>query len=135
MSQYQIDQLFETEVLRVTGGDSSRISYPNTKFDPPADGVWFTFSIMPTPVQSPDLAQASSIYRGVFQINVIAPADTGEAAAKTTARDIADMLAADLSGVVYLGPITVYSGVTNDATYAVPVSANYRADFIKEVTA
>lgn len=135
MTQFDIDQIFETEVLRVTGGDATRIAYQNTQFDPPADGIWYSFSVVPTPVQTPDLAEAAQIFRGIFQVNVVTQAGTGTDNAKRAAKAIAEGLARELVGAgftVYNGAPTVYTGITDATSYVVPVSVNYRADFIQE---
>lgn len=132
MTQAQIDMVFESEILRVTGGDASRIAWHNAKFDPPADGLWYSYSIIPAKVRVPDLAERARIFAGILQINVCAPAGVGITEARIRAGEVAKDLAPELAAgdvTLYTTPATVYAGIPDAAHYIIPVSADYRADY------
>lgn len=110
------------------------IAWENVPFQPAAGATYLRGFLLPAVTTSPDLAGALRTWRGVYQVNVVAPINVGPG--------LADGIAAELEAVFPLNQRTVGSGLTlqiitpvtaaqgaeDDVNYIVPVSFQYRAD-------
>lgn len=135
MSQATIDRIIEQGFNAIRNGESA--AYPNIPFTPTNDAPFYLASyVIPSQAQGLDLAGDATIYRGVWQINVVSLKDFGVETARKEADRIAKLLHPDYhltdpaSGVtVYLnGPVSVFSGIESDDSYTIPLSVNYRSD-------
>ncbi|AXH50955.1 hypothetical protein CPT_Scapp_026 [Serratia phage Scapp] len=140
MSQAIIDRILEREFVTIKAANPA--AYPNTPFNPPDNAPFYLeYHIIPAGPQVLDLASAAVIYRGSWQINVVGVRDVGVELLRREADRIAGLLLADhemrdpISGVsVYLnGACGVFSGITDDDAYIIPLSVDYRADILLNV--
>lgn len=110
-----------------------QVAYENTPFDAPAV-LYLRANLLPATTTSDDLAGALTTYRGVFQINVVAPINAGPGAALTVADQLAALFLVNarltVSGmtVQQVTPCSIAPALQSDTSYIVPVSFQYRAD-------
>lgn len=108
------------------------VAWDNIQFDPPASGVYLTSHDMPASPYSIDLAGASVITPGVYQVNVVVPAGSGKSEARRIAALVAELFPenAEISGegfdVWITAPPAIFAGIADGVSYTVPVSINYR---------
>lgn len=90
--------------------------------------------LLPANTTSDTLDGAHRAYRGVFQVNVVAPVDAGPGWADGIADEIAALFPVNLrlpSGsltVQVTTPASAAPALQRDTDYTVPVSLTYRAD-------
>lgn len=108
------------------------IAWQNLPFTEPA-GAYLRAFLLPIPTQAIDLAGASRTYRGLFQINVVAPLNKGPGEAEGIADELAALFVvnAQLTNTVtvqQITPCSIAPALQSDTHFVVPVSFEYRAD-------
>lgn len=113
-----------------------RIAYQGVKFVPQTDETYLAAFTLPTSVDSQDLQGAHRLYLGIFQVSIVVPAGKGTGAAEAIADELAALfplnlrLSRDGMTVMVYTPVEPGPGISEDATYNVPVSFRYRSDTI-----
>jgi hypothetical protein len=111
-----------------------RIAYENVAFTPVNAETYLKAFTLPANTDSQTLAGDHRGYIGVFQVSIITPAGAGTGKAGGIAGEIADLFPVDLrltkSGleVLVLTPVDPGPGITQDSTYTVAASFQYRSD-------
>ncbi|MBU9818426.1 hypothetical protein J1782_00780 [Rahnella sp. BCC 1045] len=75
MSQQVKTQLLEARLGEWTEARRLPVAFDNIGFNPP-DGIYLESHVMPATTTAIDLSRQAKVFRGVYQINVIAPAGT-----------------------------------------------------------
>lgn len=138
MSNKLIRKAYESRLATwaAARGTPLRIAYQNQPFTPVTGETYLKAFLLPAPKTSDDLAGAHRAYRGVFQVSVVAPINTGPGAAEGIADEIEAQFTLNLRltqspvTVQIVTPSTQASALQDDTTYTVPVSFGYRADTI-----
>lgn len=109
------------------------VAYENAPFTVPS-GVYLRAFVLPADTVSDDLAGVLTTYRGIFQVSVIAPINTGPGAALGIADELAALFLANarltVSGltVQQITPCSIAPALQDATSYIVPVSFQFRAD-------
>lgn len=111
-------------------------SYENTPADPAEGATHLRASLLPADTDSQDLAGAHRVFRGVFQVSVYAPINTGPGAATGIADELAALfvynarLTSGAITVQQVTPASIAPALQVENHYVLPVSFGYRADTI-----
>ncbi|MBD9476499.1 DUF4128 domain-containing protein [Achromobacter sp. ACM01] len=111
------------------------VAWQNTKFTPPAAGVYLRAYVMPAATISRDAAGDHRQYRGLFQVNVVMPIGAGSRAAEQLATELDALFPVNLlmpSGsftVRVRTPMSMGQPTTGDADHTVPISLGYDVQF------
>lgn len=108
------------------------VARENSPFTEPA-GLYLRAFLLPADTDAPDLAGELRVYRGLFQINVVAPLNKGAGEAMGVADELAALFVvnARLTNTITVQQVTPcrIAPALQDATrYVLPVSFAYRAD-------
>jgi hypothetical protein len=103
----------------------------------PANGeTYLRAFLLPAITGSNDLAGQHRVYRGVYQINVVAPIGLGPGAVEGIADELAALFPLNLRMTVagfaaqVIAPVTAAQGGQDESTFVLPVSFQYRADTV-----
>jgi len=111
-----------------------RIAYQNVAFTPNNDETYLRAFLIPAGTDSNDLAGAHRLYTGVFQITIVTPVGNGPSGAETIADELAalyplnDRLVRNGLTALIMTPVEPGPELTEDTSFALPVSFQYRAD-------
>jgi hypothetical protein len=108
------------------------IAWENLPFTEPA-GLYLRAYLLPADTDAPDLAGATRVYVGVFQVNVVAPLNKGAGEAMGVADELAALFVVDTQltntiTVQQTTPCRIAPALASDTRYVLPVSFQYRAD-------
>lgn len=111
------------------------IAFTNKTFTPPADGKFLRESFIPNGTFRPEISDESRpVWRGLYQVDVMWPQNSGETAARTLAADIAthfapaNRLVADTS-IVRVTRWPEVAGLMIDDTRAmIPITIDWQVD-------
>ena len=112
------------------------VAWENVPFTPTTGATYLQAFLLPATTTGIDLAGAGRTYRGVYQINVVAPLNAGPGAAEGIADELADLFPLNLRVAVtgltlqVVTPVTAAQGAQDTTDFTVPVSFQYRADTI-----
>jgi len=111
-----------------------RIAYQNTKFTPNSGETYLACYLLPAKTQSLDMEGVHKAFTGVFQINIVVPADSSLVPASGIAEELQALFPNNL-GITKNGltsyvrsPCAVADDQQDTNTATVPVWFNYRAD-------
>lgn len=133
MSQQAITQLLEARLSEWAEAKGLKVAFDNIEFSPP-DGIYLESHVMPATTVTIDLSRQAKVFRGVYQINVIAPAGTGKSAGGLIAEQLIQLFPenqemSDFGLTCYINSApSAFAGITTDTSYTIPVSMSYRAD-------
>nr|DAZ70742.1 MAG TPA: tail completion protein [Caudoviricetes sp.] len=144
MTEVEIDKAFGVILSSVVSGYGWRVAWDNQHFEPKAE-TYVKPSFMPATTWTASLQNKGRIYRGIYQVLIIAPSGEGSQDARARAEEIVAAFEAValpdgeamVSGLrvnadgdeVYLtGPGTIGAGFNTDYGYNIPITLNYRAD-------
>ncbi|WP_112288428.1 DUF4128 domain-containing protein [Rahnella sp. AN3-3W3] len=133
MSQQAITQLLETRLSEWAEAQGLQVAFDNIGFSPP-DGIYLQSHVMPATTTAIDLSRQAKVIRGVYQINVIAPAGTGKSAGGLIAEQLIQLFPENQEmsdGVLtcFINSVpSAFAGISSDTSYTIPVSMSYRAD-------
>lgn len=138
MSQKTIRAIYEGRLATWAAARSTPLSvaYENAPFTPTQGTTYLRASLLPADTSSADLAGAHRAYRGVFQVSVVAPINTGPGAAAGIADELIALFVHNArltSGAVtvqQVSPASAAAALQEDNAYVIPVSFAYRADAI-----
>lgn len=133
MSQQVITQLLEARLGEWAEAQELQVAFDNIGFSPP-DGIYLESHVMPATTTAIDLSRQAKVFRGVYQINVIAPAGAGKSAGGLIAEQLIqlfpenqEMSDGGLTCYINSAP-SAFAGISSDISYTIPVSMSYRAD-------
>lgn len=137
MTTQRITQLFETKLAVVASALNLKIAMENIVFEPDKN-IYLRSHILPARTDVIDLAGTMKVYKGVFQVDIVAPAGTG----KTKAGNIADSIIEAFPNNLELSEreFTVWidgepnrmRALSDSMRYLIPVSIDYRANTTTE---
>lgn len=133
MSQQAITQLLEARLSEWAEAQGLQVAFDNIGFSPP-DGIYLESHVMPATTTAIDLSRQAKVFRGVYQINVIAPAGTGKSAGGSIAEELIDLFPenqemSDGKLTCFINSVpSAFAGISSDTSYTIPVSMSYRAD-------
>lgn len=137
MSTTLITHLLETKLAAIASSLGLEIAMENIPFKPKdSRAVYLRPHILPAKTLGIDIAGALQVFRGVFQVDVVAPAGSG----KTKAGEVADSILKAFPAGLELtsGEFTAYiesvpyrmRPLPSDTRYLIPVNIDYRADTV-----
>jgi len=133
VSQQAITQLLEARLGNWAETQGLQVAFDNIGFTPP-DDIYLESHVMPATTTAIDLSRKAKVFRGVYQINVIAPAGTGKSAGGSIAEQLIDLFPenqemsdGELTCFINSAP-SAFAGISTDTSYTIPVSMSYRAD-------
>lgn len=130
-----ISELLELHLYTIANQLSLPIVYENIEATP-NDEIYLKSNILPAITTSFDLESESRIYRGVYQVSVVAPINTGKLRSQQIVESIIKHFPPNLelmrgSLALYINSVpSAYPAITDKTTYTIPISMNYRADTI-----
>lgn len=128
-----ISELLESHLYTIANQLNLQIVYENIEATP-NDEIYLKSNILPAITTSFDLDGESRIYKGVYQISVVAPINTGKSRSQQIVESIIKhfQLNTELTKdnfSLYINSIpSVYPAIADKTTYTTPISMNYRAD-------
>jgi len=136
MSNKRIRALYEGRLATWAAArvPALKVAYQNAPFTPVTGETYLKAILLPADTSSDDLAGALRTYRGVFQVSVVSPINTGPGAAETIGDELAALftmnqrLTATGFTVQQITPATQAAALPDEKNYIVPVSFEYRAD-------
>lgn len=134
MSHALIRQLVEKKLSTWAATKNVRIAYENVTFTPIAKETYLESDLTPVDTGSETLSGDHTLFRGIYQVNVICPLGEGTAKANALAAEIASLFPIYqplTSGTFRVIPLThpkIMDGLVRDSSYMLPVFFNYRAD-------
>ena len=136
MSQTLIRRAYEGRLATWAAARSPalQVAWENQPFTPTTGATYLRAYVLPAMTDAPDLAGALRTYRGVFQVSVCCPINTGPGVAAGIADELAALFVVNArltSGGLTVQQITPWSiapALPSDTNYIVPVSFQYRAD-------
>lgn len=139
MSEKIIRSIYEARLATWAAAHSPvlKVAYENVDFMPPSDGsTYLRCFLLPANTDSQDLQGVHEVFKGVFQVNIVAKAGSGMGAAKGIADELRTLFPNNLrltkSGLTVQSMTPCSQGPTQQDTntVTVPVWFNYRADVI-----
>lgn len=107
------------------------VAWENTPFTPPTAGVYIEENFLPAESEDVFVQGTKAIRRGVYQVTVVYPLGKGTQAAAA----LADKIAEAFPNNAIIDPVNpalfvngfsdVFTGITDDRAYRVPVSIPY----------
>ncbi|GGA05599.1 phage tail terminator-like protein [Dyella caseinilytica] len=134
MSQNLCRRLIETALGAWAVSQSLDVEWENVPFEPVTGQTYLRAFQLPANSTSPDLAGAITTYRGIYQIDIVAPINEGAGPAGAIADELAQLFklntryTAPPLALQIVSPCTVAKGAQDASDYIVPVSFQYRAD-------
>ena len=130
-----ISELLESHLYTIANQLNLQIVYENIEATP-NDEIYLKSNILPAITTSFDLDGESRIYKGVYQVSVVAPINTGKSRSQQIVESIIkhfqlnlELKKGNLS--LYINSVpSAYPAITDKTTYTIPISMNYRADTI-----
>lgn len=136
MSHAIIASIYEAKLLAWSKARAEpiKVVFENIQYDP-ADGETYLRAFMlPGDTASSTLAGDHRAFIGVYQVSIVAPANTGKTKTNPLVAELTKLFPlyvrdtkAGLT-VVTMSPVDSGPGITDPPTYTVPVSFEYRAD-------
>ncbi|KES16373.1 hypothetical protein GASC598P17_010950 [Gilliamella apis SCGC AB-598-P17] len=128
-----ISELLESHLYTIANQLNLQIVYENIEATP-NDEIYLKSNILPAITTSFDLDGESRIYKGVYQISVVAPINTGKSRSQQIVESIikhfqlnTELIKDNFS--LYINSVpSAYPAITDKTTYTIPISMNYRAD-------
>lgn len=144
MIELDINKALDKLVEDYAKANNIPVAWDNEEFEP-GQQAYLKPSFLPASTLSPTIQNIGQIYRGVYQVSLIAPIGSGSQAHRRTASAIAVYMLGKLlpnatdgvTGVpvgsdgheVYVtGPATISAGFNDGYGYNIPITLNYRAD-------
>jgi hypothetical protein len=131
LSTKLIRSLYEQRLAAWAAARSLQVAWQNVSFTPPSSGLYLRAFLLPATTDVLDLAGEYPIYRGVFQISIVAPSGQGSGAAEQLVEDVSAEFPADLlltSGALSVMIVSSCSqgpAIQDSTSYMVPVSFTY----------
>lgn len=130
-----ISELLESHLYTIANQLNLQIVYENIAATP-NDEIYLKSNILPAITTSFDAEGESRIYKGVYQVSVVAPINTGKSRSQQIVESIIKHFQLNLelkkgTFSLYINSVpSAYPAITDKTTYTIPISMNYRADTI-----
>ncbi|PXY91419.1 phage tail terminator-like protein [Gilliamella apis] len=130
-----ISELLESHLYTIANQLNLQIVYKNIAATP-NDEIYLKSNILPAITTCFDLDGESRIYKGVYQVSVVAPINTGKSRSQQIVESIIKHFQLNLelkkgTFSLYINSVpSAYPAITDKTTYTIPISMNYRADTI-----
>ncbi|WP_179179074.1 phage tail terminator-like protein [Pseudomonas sivasensis] len=136
MSHAIISSIYEAKLLAWSKvrAEPIKVVFENIQYDPADGETYLRAFALPGDTASSTLAGDHRAFIGVYQISIVVPAGTGKTKTNPLVVELAGLFrlyARDTKSgvtVVTMSPVEQGPGITDAATYMVPVSFEYRAD-------
>jgi hypothetical protein len=136
VSQTLIRRAYEVRLATWAAARSPALTvvHENESLTPANGATYLRAYLLPATTDAPDLAGALRTYRGVFQISVTCPINTGAGAALGIADELAALFVVNArltSGAItvqQITPCSIAPALQDETHYIVPVSFQFRAD-------
>lgn len=137
MSEKTIRSLYESRLATWVAArvPALNVAYENVAFTPPSDGsTYLRCFLLPADTDSQDLEGKHEIFRGIFQVSIIAKAGAGLGAAKGIADELRALfpnnlrLTKDDFAVQIITPCSQGPMIQDTDAATIPVWFRYRAD-------
>lgn len=128
-----ISELLESHLDVIAKQLDLPIIYENIEATP-NDEIYLKSNILPAITTAFDLDGDSRIYKGVYQVSIVAPINTGKSRSQKISEAIIQhfQLNTELTKdnfSLYINSVpSVYPAIMDKTTYTIPISMNYRAD-------
>ncbi|WP_455826620.1 phage tail terminator-like protein [Pseudomonas graminis] len=136
MSHAIIASIYEAKLIAWSKGRAEpiKVVFENVQYDP-ADGETYLRAFMlPGDTASSTLAGDHRAFIGVYQVSIVAPANTGKTKTSPLVVELTSLFplyTRDTKAgitVVTMSPVDPGPGIPDPPTFTVPVSFEYRAD-------
>jgi len=136
MSHAIIATIYEAKLIAWSKARAEpiKVVFENIQYDPADGETYLRAFALPGDTVSSTLAGDHRAFIGVYQVNILAPANTGKTKTNPLVVELTALFwlyARDTKSgvtVVTISPVEQGPGITDAATYMVPVSFQYRAD-------
>lgn len=136
MSHAIIASIYEAKLIAWNAARSEKLKivFENTAYTPAAGETYLRAFTIPGDTVSNTLGGDHRLFTGVFQVSIIAPANTGKTKTNPLVAELAvlfPLYARDTKAgltVVTMSPVDPGPGIPDPPTFTVPVSFEYRAD-------
>jgi hypothetical protein len=136
MSHAIIATIYEAKLIAWSKAraESIKVVFENVQYDPADGETYLRAFALPGDTASSTLAGDHRAFIGVYQVSIVAPANTGKIKTNPLVAELIALFplyARDTKTgvtVVTMSPVEQGPGITDAATYMVPVSFQYRAD-------
>ncbi len=136
MSHAIIASIYEAKLIAwsKTRVEPIKVVFENVQYDPADGETYLRAFLLPGDTASSTLAGDHRAFIGVYQVSIVAPAGTGKTKTNPLVVELAGLFrlyARDTKSgvtVVTMSPVEQGPGITDAATYMVPISFEYRAD-------
>ncbi len=136
MSHAIIATIYEAKLIAWSKARAEpiKVVFENIQYDPADGETYLRAFALPGDTASSTLAGDHRAFIGVYQVSIVAPANTGKIKTNPLVDELTALFplyARDTKAgvtVVTMSPVEQGPGITDAATYMVPVSFQYRAD-------
>lgn len=136
MSHAIIASIYETKLIAWSKARAEpiKVVFENVKYDPADAETYLRAFLLPGDTASSTLAGDHRAFIGVYQVSIVAPANTGKAKTNPLVAELSTLFplyARDTKAgvtVVTMSPVDPGPGIPDPPTFTVPVSFEYRAD-------
>lgn len=136
MSHAIIASIYEAKLITWSKAraESIKVVFENFKYEPAVDETYLRAFALPGDTASRTLAGDHRAFIGVYQVSIVAPANTGKTKTNPLVAELTvlfPLYARDTKAgltVVTMSPVDPGPGIPDPPTYTVPVSFEYRAD-------
>ena len=130
-----ISELLESHLYTIANQLNLQIVYENIEATP-NDEIYLKSNILPAITTCVDLDGESRIYKGIYQVSVVAPINAGKSRSQQIVESIIKHFQLNIelkksAFSLYINSVpSAYPAITDKTTYTIPISMNYRADTI-----
>jgi len=131
----KIAHLLEEHLQTFATQENLQVVYENIKVKPENE-IYLICNILPGITTNFDLEGKLRTYKGVFQVSVVTPINTGKESVHSIVDAIIEHFPLNLelkqdNFSLYINSIpSAYPVVKEKSTYTIPISMNYRADIL-----
>lgn len=136
MSHAIITSIYEAKLIAWSKARAEpiKVVFENVQYDPADGETYLRAFLLPGDTASSTLAGDHRAFIGVYQVSIVAPANTGKTKTSPLVAELTALFplyARDTKSgvtVVTMSPVGPGPGITDPPTYTVAVSFEYRAD-------
>ncbi|MBV4469350.1 phage tail terminator-like protein [Pseudomonas siliginis] len=136
MSHAIIASIYEAKLIAWSKARTEpiKVVFENVQYEPADGETYLRAFALPGDTASSTLAGDHRAFIGVYQVSIVAPANTGKAKTNPLVAELSALFpvyARDTKAgltVVTMSPVDPGPGIPDPPTYTVPVSFEYRAD-------
>lgn len=131
MNNYMIHKALDKKLEQVAKLAGVPVAWENVPFTPPSSGVYLEADYLPADNEDFTIQGTATMRRGVYQVTIVYPIDSGSQAAEKLAAAIVEAFPNNLAipteqTPVYVnGEPSVFSGIRDGTAYRMPVSIAY----------